>query len=455
MNLIYIFADQWRRDAIGFYDNTIQTPHIDTLAEQGIIFDRAYSSCPLCSPARASLLTGKQPSHTGVFTNCKPSVSAHLSCDDICISDVLKQNGYATGYIGKWHLDQPDSKDANGSWDAFTPPGKRRHGFDFWYSYGACDQHTTPHYWDTQGNRIQVSQWSVTHETDVALSFLEERKDKDFALFISYNPPHTPYELTPKSYAQMYKGVHRPIMASSAAPEGRGDRMPENEDWDAFAVANYYGAVTSIDENVARIIEYLKGNGLYDSTYIVLSADHGDMLGDHQLYAKHIWYEGAVGIPLIIAGGDVCSGRSDALVSTPDQTATLVGLLAIQAPGSMTGIDFSPLIKHKVQVHQESVMTAAFPNTAEGIEEYTAHGKNFMDYGWRSVVTKDYKLAVDKGHTYGYTPKIYLYDLKNDPFENISLEDPAVMERMMAHLKDWLEKNEDHFLDDISLDLFG
>ena len=112
MNLIYIFADQWRRDAVGIYNKEVITPNIDTLAKDGFVFNRAYSTSPVCSPHRACLLTGKFPIQNGVFTNCKPGIDAQLSEDDICVSDVLKENNYETGYIGKWHLDKPDGGDS-------------------------------------------------------------------------------------------------------------------------------------------------------------------------------------------------------------------------------------------------------------------------------------------------------------------------------------------------------
>ena len=104
MNLIYLFADQWRRDAWGFYDPQVITPNLDRLAAEGVVFDRAYSSCPLCSPNRACLLTGRQPGATNVFTNCKPDVDAHLKEDTLCVSDVLKEEGYrkmASGQAGR------------------------------------------------------------------------------------------------------------------------------------------------------------------------------------------------------------------------------------------------------------------------------------------------------------------------------------------------------------------
>lgn len=442
MNLIYLFADQWRRDAMGIYDPNVITPNLDSLAQEGVLFDRAYSSCPLCSPNRACLLTGKAPGATNVFTNCKPDVDCHLKEDTMCVSDLLKREGYSTGYIGKWHLDRPDGR---GGWDAYTPPGRKRHGFDFWYSYGTFNDHMHPHYWDTEGNYTEIDQWSPEHETDTAISFLERNKDKPFALFVSFNPPHSPYDAVPKKYEDMYAGLERKITAWSKAPENAGDPIPDGLDV-AVATRQYYAAVTGIDENIGRITKWLKENGLYEDTYIMISADHGDMMGDHQLMAKHIWYEGSIGIPLIVSGGGLKHQRTRELISAEDQTATILGLLGIVIPECMDGMDFSPLVRGEKFTGHQSIMTMAFPNTQKRIDEYTAHGLNFMDYGWRCIVTERYKMVVNRGQQYGMESYTCLYDMQQDPGENVSINDPEIMGRMKEELRYWCERNGDHFV---------
>ena len=137
-NLVFVFADQWRRSAAGpYHDDPVYTPNIDAFGKEAVVCTGAVSSFPLCSPARASLLSGLYPLSTGVFTNCKPGVDVKLDENTVCISDVLHENGYLTGYIGKWHLDEPEishdpsPRSGAGGWDAYTPPGKGRHGFDF------------------------------------------------------------------------------------------------------------------------------------------------------------------------------------------------------------------------------------------------------------------------------------------------------------------------------------
>ena len=209
----------------------------------------------------------------------------------------------------------------------------------------------------------------------------------------------------------------------------------------------YCGAITGIDENIGRIVSWLKENRLYEDTCLMISADHGDMMGDHQLISKHIWYEGSVGIPLLICGGRIRPMRTKELVAGEDQAATILGLLGIPVPACMDGMDFSPLLRGEPFSGHRSVLTMAFPNTGERIREYEAHGLNFMDFGWRCVVTERYKLAVNRGQQYGMEPQTYLYDLEKDPGENRPIDYPEVMEFMRSELRYWCRKNRDFFME--------
>ena len=156
MNLLYIFADQWRAHGIGAAgEDPVLPPNMDAFAAESMSCTNAVSTYPLCSPHRASLLTGKYPQSCGMWTNCKIGVDevVMLRPQEVTISDVLHEAGYDTGYIGKWHLDGSEenfhASPSSGAryWDAYTPPGERRHHFDYWLSYGAMDKHLEPHYW--------------------------------------------------------------------------------------------------------------------------------------------------------------------------------------------------------------------------------------------------------------------------------------------------------------------
>lgn len=184
-NLVVVLADQFRASALGCLgQDPTYTPALDGLAAGARVLTNAMSTHPVCSPARAMMMTGQYPWLNGVPFNVNSSRAADgvgLRTGARCWSDVLAANDYRLGYIGKWHLTPPvaaDEKYGEGRredgkvWDAWTPP-QERHGFDFWYSHGCCDRHLEPHYWTTDAPRegpVQVHQWSAEHETDVAIT---------------------------------------------------------------------------------------------------------------------------------------------------------------------------------------------------------------------------------------------------------------------------------------------
>ena len=302
-NLLYVFLDQWRYQAMGYAkSDEVCTPHMDSFARESLDCTEAVSTFPLCSPHRASLFTGKYPFSVGMWTNCKIGLSEVLMLkpQETCIGNVLKDTGYHTGYIGKWHLDASEQNfeknpiSGASHWDAYTPPGERRQGFDYWLSYGACDEHLDPHYWADTPEQIKPGCWSPEFETDKALEYMEEKKNQaePFALFVSYNPPHLPHELVPDKYYEQYKDM--PVYFRENVPEEK--RTPDME----TITRQYFAAVTGVDEQFGRLLEFLKENGMEEDTIVVLSADHGEMLGSHGHMGKNVWYEESIHIPLYI-----------------------------------------------------------------------------------------------------------------------------------------------------------
>lgn len=222
-NLLVVIADQFRASALGcLQQDPTLTPHLDRLATEGRLLTHATSTHPVCSPARAMLLSGEYPWNNGVFRNVNSQTAPDgvgLRVESRCWSDVLADVGYRMGYIGKWHLTPPTAadevygegrRDDGKVWDAWTPPDQR-HGFSFWHSHGCCDQHLHPHYWTTDAAReepLQVDQWSAEHETDVALAFLRDSaadvSGQPFGLVVSLNPPHQPFDELPDRFVPAY-----------------------------------------------------------------------------------------------------------------------------------------------------------------------------------------------------------------------------------------------------------
>lgn len=456
-NLLFVFADQWRRSAVGFMgEEPVLTEHIDTFAHNSVICTNGVSTAPLCSPARASLLTGKHPLETGVFTNCKIGTDIRLRDDEICISDVLKKEGYQTAYIGKWHLDEPEAnhtktpKSGAKNWDAYTPPGPRRHGFDFWYAYNACDNHTHPHYWNDDAEAIYSDTWSPIHETDIVLEYLNNRsKEQPFALFLSWNPPHNPYDTAPEQYKSFYESKklsRKPNVKLGDVRHHTEEAFPLDQEAFNELQKGYYAAITGLDDQFGRIIEFLTENDLLKDTLVVLTADHGDMLASHQLIGKHVWFEESIGVPLIFGGMDLPPGKTGTVIGSPDIAPTILDLLDIESPESMSGVSCAQFILEGTTDKEKVCYIAACPGRDVFLEEFKRAGADPRQFGWRAVRAYASTYVVDVGYTPSPNLNRYFYDLATDP-DQLS---PTIVTTPMAvesQLKNWLIATGDAFLE--------
>lgn len=448
-NLLVVFADQWRNTARGLHNPQIATPNMDRFAEEAFSTDQAVSGCPLCSPYRSELLTGRRAVHTGVIGNCMTGYDMCLSPDELCISQVLKESGYRTGYIGKWHLDSPElnsgSQPLSGAegWDAYTPPGKKRHAFEYWHAYNAWNDHLHMHYWEESCEKIFTDLWSPVHETDKALEFMESRKKEPFALFLSWNPPHPPYDLLPEKYADRYRGKEL-VFRGNVPDELRSDEAFRKK------FGEYYGAIEGLDDNFGRIMEYLDREGLTEDTIVVLSADHGDCMGSHGLMGKNIWYDESIRIPLYIRGPQVVKGHSDALIASQDHMPTLLELLDAAVPDTVQGKSFASLARGaSMEEEPEHAFLCMIPGMPELVEEYRKLGLNNKAFGWRGIRTKDITYVVDNGTSPSETQRRLFYDNKKDPLQLNPVEldqQDAIAEAYDAVIRSYLRKTRDPFL---------
>lgn len=453
-NLLYIFADQWRAHAVGAAgEDPVLTPNMDAFAAESMCCINAVSTYPLCSPHRAALLTGKYPQSCGMWTNCKIGLDevVMLRPQEVTISDVLHKAGYENAYIGKWHLDGSEENfhahPASGAqyWDAYTPPGERRHHIDYWLSYGAMDNHLKPHYWRDTDEMIISEKWSPEFETDAAIDYLEHRdKDRPFSLFISWNPPHPPYDLVPEKYMDLYEGKEIPFRenvpkAFREDPEYQKKRQ------------EYFAAVSGLDENFGRLLGYLKENGLMEDTIIVLSADHGDCMGSHGRYGKNIWYEESIRIPLYFHGPGIPAGESGVLFASQDHMPTLLQLLGVKLPDTIEGKALGNYITKTAaeEAEPEHAYLCMFPGMPELVNPYRERGMNPKSFGWRGIRTKTHTYIVDLGCEPGAEPKRLLYDNVSDPYQmnpkELAYLDPEAQE-YESILKEYLKRLNDPFL---------
>lgn len=453
-NLLIIIADQWRGQAVGFEGKEpVKTPHIDKFAKESLILDQMVSNYPVCSPARAMLMTGKYPIKNKVYSNVNSSSAPfgiELQKDAVCWSDILKANGYSNGYIGKWHLDSPykpyiptSNNIGDVAWNEWASPD-RRHGFDYWYAYGTYDEHNKPMYWDTNAARDDfhyVNQWGPIHEADKALAFMKNeggklrKSDSPFSLVVSMNPPHSQYETVPENYYNLYKDVPLDSLIKDANIPPAGTKSGDQYRHD---IRYYYANITGVDEQIGRIIQGLKDQKLDDNTIVLITADHGNCLGKHDEVSKNNIYEESLRIPFILYWKGHIMARKDNqfLGSIPDIYPSLLELMGLKnkTPKDLDGTSYAQyFLNGKGPVPSEQfILGAIISNDAR------------INSGFRGIRTKDYKLAYVKKKQKG---EFVLYDLKADPFEmkNIYKPDNKMVKKLKPVLEHWLQKTNDGF----------
>lgn len=451
-NLIFIFPDQMRAQSMGFVgEEQVKTPVLDNFAGQSVYFSNAVSNYPVCSPTRAMIMSGQYPLKNKVVSNCT-SASAKWDCElpqtTRCWSDVLKDQGYSLGYIGKWHLDSPYEPFINTSnnlgevkWNEWCPK-ERRHGFDYWHAYGTYDRHLRPMYWDTDDAREAFKyydEWGPEHEANKAIAYIKNesgtlrKPGKPFALVISMNPPHTGYSFVPEKYKAIYKDipVESLVTKPNIPPAGTkwGDHYRKN-------IKDYYACISGVDEQFGRILQALKDAGLEENTIVVFTSDHGDCLGIHEEVTKNNPYEESMRVPLLIRYPSQLKPRRDPLlISTPDLYPTLLGLIGLSdfIPSEVDGTDFSPYL---------ATGKGAVPKS----QWYMRIDNGQLEGGLRGVRTERYTYVVDLKNP--EEQGILLFDRETDPYQmkNIAPENQSLIRELDDELNKWLEKFNDPWL---------
>lgn len=429
-NAIIVLADQLHAGALGCLGHpVVRTPNLDRLAAEGVAYTRAYTTCPLCMPARVSLLTGLHPLATQIYSNNQgrrirpglPTIAGHLAA-----------HGFHTGTTGKYHAEPLgdagfERRIPMDEYAAFL----RARGKSWAAGYNIPDlaRHPSPSI-SCSTAPLAEDETRSAFEADCALRFLEERPaERPFLLWMNFDAPHGPYILPPR-----YAGMYDP--AAIRLPAADYDRLPpEQRAWlsarsydrasDAQlrqALAWYYASITEMDAQLGRVLDRLDASGLAGDTALIFLADHGDHAGERRLVNKSFAYESTIRIPLLarvpgVAGG----GRRDDLVQTVDIVPTLCRLLGVAAPPGLhgrvlPGLGAAPSVPPRSQVLCDELY-------------------------YRTLVTRDWKLVYAPPHHcwgdgQGFTSQ--LYHLAEDPGETRNrFEDPAcrqVREAMMGGL---------------------
>lgn len=450
-NIVFVLCDELRQAAVGCYrQDPVLTPNLDRFARESLVLTHCVSNQPVCTPYRGMLFTGLYPFRSGLFTNCNSKNDIHLPDNARCLGDVLKDNGYALGYIGKLHLHKPTDQCAKYGegprpdgvvWDAYTPPGPARHGFDFWYSYGCCDRHLNPHYWTGDApvsSPVEPHEWSVKHETDVAIDFLKNPQgkhrdpNKPFFLLVSHNPPHMPFHEVPDEYRKPFKD--KPIEELLT----RGNVRYQDQQRARREAADYFAAVHGIDQQFQRILDTLDEQGLTDNTIVIFTADHGEMMRSYDRIGKNIWYDESLLVPWIMRWpGKITPRQDDLLFGAIDIYPTLLGLtgLADAGPDHLQGDDRSALLLG----HRGPRPTSAFYLWPDA--------RSQTDHGYiadaRGVRTHHHTLVVARDAT-GHESTI-LHDNTTDPYQltNVADQHPELVSHLRRELDTWLKRSND------------
>ena len=425
LNVLFLFPDQMRAQAMGCMGNPdVKTPHLDRLASEGLLFRHHFANSPVCCPARAIILTGKYAHTNGMIAN-----DLRLRESETSMAELFAEAGYRTGFVGKWHLDGGPRQ------PGWIPPGARRQGFEFWAANEVSHAHFDTHYFRDSPEPIPVKKFESEAWTDLGIEFLREtRQDsRPFFLTVQMGPPHDPY-LAPDEYMAMYdpEAIElRPNFAGDTA-----DRDLEPNPYVATPgrkeIAAYYAMVTAVDEQVGRILKELDDLGLRERSIVIVSSDHGDMLGSHGARLKRKPWEESIRVPGIVRHPLAGAGReTDALFSHVDIAPTLLSLCGIAPPDEMQGSDLSAVILGESDSGPDAAYFQIFgPFLAGGVER-----------GWRGLRTER--------HMYARTREApwVLYDLESDPYELANLaEDPEaaeLRERLDEELAGWMERTGD------------
>ncbi|MGY5351037.1 sulfatase-like hydrolase/transferase [Wenyingzhuangia sp. IMCC45533] len=478
-NVIWIITDEHNFRTLGCYQEqlspdqafvwgkeaVVSTPNINSLAENGTLFNRMYCSAAVCTASRASMFTGMYPMTLGIPNNSnKKGDGKYLKPDVVTIADVLSEAGYMTGYSGKWHLAESNGVNGNKDKDEWWSPYPVGHPED---TYGFQDKrfmfnggHDKYKGIDAEGNPYRASKRpkligkdkygqplfadsksrNVKHTTDWladrTIEFIGDNKAKPFFYVVSIPDPHTPNEVR-APYDQLLDNVEVKLPETYYISQKNKNQSPKWQKPDGKSddpkkmkhdIRQYLGMVKLIDDNVGRIIQKLKDDGVYENTIIMFSSDHGDLLGEHARSNKGTIHEASAKIPCVIAQG---ANRKNPLiprkkvvnlaVNNTDWMPTFLSLLDIDCP-KVAGRDVSPLLQDKIPTNWNDV--------------------TFTRLGHYAAITERYKLHIIPKQ------KPWLFDIKKDPNELINFIDDSqysdIIVKLSKELRNYMEISGDN-----------
>ena len=434
-NVVFILTDDqgpWAAHVCG--NEEIRTPNLDRLASEGVRFENFFCTSPVCSPARASLMTGRIPSSHGVHDwisrgSMPPDPQAYLE-GQTCFTDVLAAEGYVCGLSGKWHLG-----------NSLEP----QHGFTHWFCMPTGGSQYNDATMIRDGKPVTCPGYLTDVITDDALGFIDTNRDRPFYLSVHYNAPHTPFTGHPQEIVDSYDDCPFKTCPQEAAHPWIRERSRIHLG-NRESLKGYFAAVTAMDLNVGRLLDRLGELGLRQNTLVVFSSDNGYSCGHHGFWHKGngTWplnmYENSVKVPAIFSHpGSLPQGRvTDAMVSQYDFMPTLLEHLGLPAVDDATlpGCSFLDVLRGETDEAREDVVV-------------------YDEYGpVRMIRTREWKYV----HRYPFGPH-ELYDMVNDPDERKNLVDEksqtSVVAEMRERLAGWFARYVVPRLDGARLAVYG
>ena len=405
-NVLFVFADQFRRQATGFGGETnIQTPHMDRLASESIDFENAISGTPVCCPARASLLTGQYPHHHGVIINDVP-----MDPEAETMGKLFAKAGYDTGYIGKWHVN------ANGR--NAPIPVERQHGFQYWKALECSHDYNKSYYYE--GGSTEKKTWEgydAIAQTNDAIEYLKSRdKETPFLLTLSWGPPHDPYETAPQEYLDRIDEDEIELRDNVSDKDAAEARMH---------LRGYYAHILALDDCLEALLDALDETGLAEDTIFVFWSDHGDMILSHGEFFKQRPWEESIRVPLLIRYPNKFGRQGmkpPAFINTPDLLPTLLGMCGIDIPDSIDGSDYSSYLTNYANDRSGN---ATAPASSALLACHSPFGQFTREVGgreYRGLRTDRYTYVRDLNGPW------LLYDNESDPFQLKNLvDDPSTI----------------------------
>jgi arylsulfatase A-like enzyme len=461
-NVVVIQCDQMRRDLIGLYGSTLcKTPTLDQFAQSAVTFMNAYTVTGICTPARASLLTGLYPHTHGMLNNAQQkvcSVKAELGDEFITYSQLFKNAGYQSAYVGKWHVGIQRDPTHYG-FDRYIPTNCSRWNREKLRDLNVREECRLPYGVSYGGDPIRMygtvdsvgKNGSLSDTDEVCeqscneirrMAAESQRSGKPFHIRIDYEGPHGPNYIPP-AYAQLYDPNTIPPWANWKDDfEGKPHFLKtlrrmwqvEGLGWDEWAkiVAMYMGEISQIDALFQKTLDVLKEHHLEENTIVVFTADHGDHTGSHGLYNKGIGaYDEVYRIPLLIRfpKGFGKGKRVQSYVRNMDVFATILEAAGIQSPQPHHAKSLIPLVQKD-----------------EGSSDvfYEYFGENWGLFVQKVIRNDEFK------YVFNVTDTDELYDLKNDPYEMKNLiRDPQyapVIQKLRNRLLQYMEQTQDSLL---------